>query len=229
MKHTRLFVVCLLALALALTCAAFATAEEYAVVRGGGLNLRQTPSLSARVLGQYGTGTWVLVKANENGWSTVEVGGKSGYMMSKYLSTSPATQTLYVRTNTGIGLNLRQAPSTTGAVITSFKPGTAVSVLQRGSVWHKVQVGEQSGYMSAKYLVSALPQYTKPVAPFIATLNNINGGSVVNFRAYPGMKTKVLSQLPVGTAVTVLETGVNWSKVEVGDTTGYVSTYFLVY
>ena len=56
---------------------------------------------------------------------------------------------------------------------------------------------------------------------------NINGGSVVNFRLYPGMKTKVLKTLPVGTQVTVLEMGENWSLVEIDGQQGYVSTYFL--
>ena len=58
-------------------------------------------------------------------------------------------------------------------------------------------------------------------------LININGGKVVNFRQYPGMKTKVLKTLAVGTKVTVLETGENWSKVQVDGQQGYVSTYFL--
>ena len=65
--------------------------------------------------------------------------------------------------------------------------------------------------------------------PFTATLKNINGGSVVNFRLYPGMKTKVLKVVPVGTKVTVLEMGENWSKVELDGQRGYVSTYFLKY
>ena len=41
------------------------------------------------------------------------------------------------------------------------------------------------------------------------------------------MKTKIIDQLAVGTQVTVLETGVNWSLVEYNGVKGYVSTYFL--
>lgn len=207
-----------------------AWAETYATVRGGGLNLRQTASLDAKVLGQYPTGTWITVLEAGETWSKVRVGGKTGYMMSKYLVSGAAGATMYVRTNTGIGLNLRTAPSTKGQIITSFKPGTAVKVLNKGSGWYYVCVDGKLGYMSSQFLAAQNVSYTKPVAsPFEATLNNINGGKIVNFRLYPGMNTKIIRTYPVGTKVKVLEMGENWSKVEIAGEQGYVSTYFLKY
>ena len=205
-------------------------ANEYATVKGGGLNLRQTPSLEAKVLGQYWTGTWVEVLEKGDTWHKVKVGGQTGYMMAKYLNMGASGSTMYVRTNTGIGLNLRKAPNTASPIITSFPIGTAVTVVQKGSTWHKVKVGNLTGYMSAKYLSAEKnPEYTKPVKPFEAVLRNINGGKIVNFRLYPGMNTKILKALPVGTVVTVTESGENWSKVMLKDgSVGYVSTYFLV-
>lgn len=214
---------------LMLLTASPALADTYATVRGGGLNLRQTASLDAKVLGQYPTGTWITIHEQGDTWCKVSVDGKTGYMMTKYLSTAQASNTMYVRTNTGIGLNLRTAPSTKSAIITSFKPGTAVTVLKKGNGWYYVSVNGQEGYMSSKYLAAQNVSYTKPVDPFTATLKNINGGSIVNFRLYPGMKTKVLATYPVGTQVKVLEMGENWSLVEIDGKQGYVSTYFLKY
>ena len=231
MKHNKRIPTLLLSAALAAAPFAGAFAAEYATVKGGGLNLRQTASLEAKVLGQYPTGTWIEIVEKGDEWSKVKVDGKDGFMMSKYLTSAANTSTMYVRTNTGIGLNLRKGPSTSSDIITSYPIGTAVQVLKKGNGWYQVQVGENTGYMSSKYLsASKAPQYTKPVAqPYTATLKNINGGSIVNFRLYPGMKTKVLDTLKVGTKVTVLEEGVNWSKVQLEDgRTGYVSTYFLV-
>ena len=95
-----------LAGALCLTAHAAAMASEFATVKGGGLNLRQKASLEAKVLGQYGTGTWIEVVKKGETWSQVKVNCKEGYMMTKYLSFGAAGSTLYVRTNTGIGLNL---------------------------------------------------------------------------------------------------------------------------
>ena len=150
-------------------------------------------------------------------------------MMNKYLNENAGGATMYVRTNTGIGLNLRTKPGMDGAIITSFKPGTAVTVLKKGNGWHHVSVNGQEGYMSSKFLAAQKVTYTKPVNPFTAKLNNINGGSIVNFRLYPGMNTKVIRTYPVGTEVKVLEMGENWSLVEFDGQQGYVSTYFLKY
>ena len=206
-----------------------AFASEYATVKGGGLNLRETASLQAKVLGQDWTGTWIEVTEKGEEWSKVKVAGKEGYMMTKYLNFGGSDTTLYVRTNTGIGLNLREAPSMDAAIITSFPIDTAVSVIQKGSAWHKVKVGDQEGYMSARYLAAKkAPAYTKPLeTPVNATMKNINGGKVVNFRQYPGMKTKIIKAYPVGTVVKVLEKGELWCKVEIDGQQGYVSTYML--
>ena len=220
-----------LAGALCLAAPGAALASEYATVKGGGLNLRQTASLDAKVLGQYGTGTWIEVLSKGDTWSKVKVSGNEGYMMTKYLNFGECGTTLYVRTNTGIGLNLRQGPSTASKIITSFPVNTAVTVLQAGSEWHKVRVGGLTGYMSAKYLsankAAVCPAPASPATAVKATLKNINGGCVVNFREKPGMKTKVIKAYPVGTVVTVLEKGENWCKVEINGVQGYVSTYML--
>ncbi len=231
MKMQKKMAALALAAAMATTPLMGAIAGEYATVKGGGLNLRETASLEAKVLGQYPTGTWIEIVENQGEWSKVKVNGKGGFMMSKYLTTAHAGTTMYVRTNTGIGLNLREGPGTDSKIITSYPIGTAVNVLKKGNGWYKVQVGGDVGYMSSKYLsAQKAPSYTTPVkSPYVAKLKNINGGSIVNFRLYPGMKTKVLDTLKVGTQVTVLEEGVNWSKVQLSDgRTGYVSTYFLV-
>lgn len=226
-RYARILAAALCAILLAASIPALA--ESYATVKGGLLNLRESASVNAKSLAQYPTGTWITVLEAGDTWSKVSVGGKTGYMMSKFLSTGTAGSTMYVRTNTGIGLNLRAAPGTNGAIITSFKPGTAVKVIKKGSGWYQVEVNGQTGYMSSKFLAGATQSYTKPVTHFEATLKNINGGSVVNFRLYPGMKTKIIGVYPVGTKVTVLEMGENWSKVDIGGTEGYVSTYFLKY
>ena len=226
-KYAR--TLCIALCAVMLLSAAPALAETYATVRGGGLNLRQTASLDARVLGQYPTGTWITVLEPGDTWSKVTVNGKTGYMMSQYLSSAENTAVMYVQTNTGIGLNLRKGPSEKSEIITSYKPGTAVQVLKKGNGWYYVCVSGQKGYMSSRFLVAQKASYTKPVTAFTATLKNINGGKIVNFRLYPGMNTKIIRTVPVGTQVTVLEMGENWSKVEINGEQGYVSTYFLKY
>ena len=153
MQKTPLYKRCLpaLALILALMLPLVSLAEVSKVVKGGALNMRAEPSLSAQVLRQYPTGTWMTVLEDMGEWSKVRVNGLEGYVMSKYLSDTSSDSTLYVRTNTGRGLNLRDLPSLEGNIITSFKPGTAVTVLLRGNGWYKVQQGDVVGYVCASF------------------------------------------------------------------------------
>ncbi len=210
---------------LVLLSGAAARAETYATVRGGGLNLRQTASLDAKVLGQYPTGTWITVLDQKDGWSHVTVNGKTGYMMSKYLSSGNPCDVMYVRTNTGIGLNLRAAPGMDGKIITSFRPGTPVTVLERGSGWYLVSAAGLRGYVSSRFL-SAAPA-GQPAASASVRLFNPNGNSIVNFRVSPSLSGKLICAYPVGTEVKVLEKQQDWCRVEINGQQGYVSAYFL--
>ena len=115
---------------------ALSLAEDYLVVKGGLLNLRQEASTSSKVLGQYPTGTWMAVASSVDGWSQVTVNGKTGFVMSKYLSAAEGSTDAYIRTNGG-NLQLRTLPSFTGDVIASYANGSKVTVLVKGINWSR--------------------------------------------------------------------------------------------
>ena len=80
MQKTPLYKRCLpaLALLLALMLPLVSLAEVSKVVKGGALNMRAEPSLSAQVLRQYPTGTWMTVLEDMGEWSKVRVNGLEG-------------------------------------------------------------------------------------------------------------------------------------------------------
>ena len=122
---------------LALSGMAMAETTESALVKGGALNLRETASLDAKVLGQYPTGMLVeIIKAGSE-WHRVSVNGKTGYMLAKYLNSADSAISATVRTNTGTGLNLREQPNMNGTIIMAVKNGQSVSVLQKSSPWSR--------------------------------------------------------------------------------------------
>lgn len=284
---------------LSMTGAAMAETTDSALVKGGALNLRETASLEARVLGQYPTGTLVeIIKAGSE-WHQVSVNGKSGYMMAKYLNQAEGSTPATVHTNTGTGLNLREQPGMNGTIIMAVKNGQQVTVLQKSSPWSRVKVGDKEGYVATQYLRFAannttssgttaivsnpkdtqvlnlrrepsldaqvlsyyrngtkvtiletsgkwvkvqvqdgkigymMKQYltiTKDegtLTPFTAKLWNVNGGSYVNFRKSGSLSAAIISRLPVGSEVKVLEHGTDWCKVDVNGTIGYISTWFM--
>lgn len=57
-------------------------------------------------------------------------------------------------------LNVRKAPSTSGAVLGTFKSGEEITVLSITNGWAKVEYGKYIGYVSAKY-IQELPKKVK--------------------------------------------------------------------
>ena len=215
------------AAALLLTTTALAETADSALVRGGALNLRQTPSLSAKVLGQFPTGTLVEIVESGDEWHKVEVNGKSGYMMSRFLSTAETEQKATVRTNTGVGLNLREEPASDGAIITSVRNGGSVTVLQKGKDWCRVSVGGTEGFMSTQYLRFGA-QSTGSAAGKVAVVSNPKSTQVLNLRQTASLDAKVLDYYRNGVKVTILSTANGWHKVQVEDgKIGYMMSKYL--
>ncbi len=209
---------------------ALSLAESYAVVTGGSLNLRQEASLSSKVLAQYPTGTWMTVHSTEGDWSKVTVAGKEGYVMSKYLKDSASDGKLYIRTNTGIGLNLRSAPSLTGDILTSFKPGTEVTVLARGAEWYKVQVGGQTGFMASRYLAKSASTGSAGTTsgyPKTGVVANPGATQVLLLRETASTDARVLGYYGNGVTVKLLGESGNFYKVTVDGKNGYMMKKYI--
>lgn len=232
MQKNRYYKRCLQALTItaALAMPVASLAESHMMVQGGKLNLRKEPSLEAAVLGQYPTGTWMTVHEETGSWSKVTVNGQNGYVMSKYLTEQASPGTMYVRTNTGAGLNLRSEPSEKSSILTSCKPGTAVKVLSRGKDWHKVQIGDRTGYMAARYLVAAAPGGSGSAEggqTRQGTVKNPGANQVLLLRETASIHARVLGNYPNGTAVTITgETG-DFYKVTVAGKKGYMMKKFI--
>lgn len=214
------------AAALALTSTGALAASDSALVKGGALNLRQEPSIASKVLGQFPTGTLVEVSGYHGDWYEVEVGGLSGYMMSRFLSGDLGAISATVRTRTGAGLNLREEPGMDGAILTSVKNGESVTVTQKGSNWSRVSVGGVDGFMATEFLHFGSGSSVATGKKAIVT--NPRDTQVLNLRQQPSLDAKVLHYYRNGAVVTILETGKEWHKVQTADgRIGYMMAQYL--
>lgn len=156
-KWKRIFAAVLCLTLLMASLPAFA-AESYAYITGDAkINLRRSASQGSKVLGSYPQGTKVTVLDDGTTWTKVQVDGKTGYMMSKYLSTAKSSHIMYVRTYTGVKLRLREKATVFSDILGAYSPGTVVVVLDRGSAWTKVRVDGKVGYMGSQYLSATRP------------------------------------------------------------------------
>ena len=203
-----------------------ASYTRYVNTNSRGLNLRSEPN--GDILGSYPRGTAVTVLSSANGWSKVKIGNQTGYMSALWLSSSKpstgngasiGTATVSNPLSTQV-LFLRSEPSTQSAALGYYRNGKSVTLLEKLDGWYKVSVDGQTGYMMAKYL-------SVDSVSSSATVYNPNGGSYVNLRSGASLNSSVLTTVPVGTKIPVLDKGTDWTKTEVNGQTGYISTWFL--
>ena len=152
MKMSRFFI---LALILTLVLAAVgcaASAEEsltrrIGVVSGGSLKLREKPDTNAEIIQNCPKGTQVNIQGVSGGWYYVEVAGRHGYMMAKYVETTREYTHrgwAVAREENGI-VNVFSSPDTASDIVAKCAGGTRFEVTSFQDGW----VGVRSGLLFA--------------------------------------------------------------------------------
>lgn len=204
--------------------------SQYGYVTGGWLRLRSSASFDSSTINSYYTGTAVKILGTSGSWYQVEApDGKTGYMYSSYITFSGGgggTGTAYVTSSNGLGVRLRTGPGTGYSIIGVFSVGTAVTILQSGSTWDKIQIGSSIGYMMSKFLTTS--GGGGGTAYDTATIWSANGYGV-RLRSGPSTSYSIIGVYSVGTVVTVKQHNTTWDYISVGSRSGYMMNEFLHY
>lgn len=209
----------------------------------GGLNQRETPNGTRIAVIPQGATVSVHVKGTD--WSRVSYNGKTGYVMTKFLTfgsvaptetpiPAPEVVTSYARVNTVTGgLNLRETPN--GTRIAVIPQNAVIGVITKGTDWSRVKYGDKVGYVMTKFLANttATPAPTTPPTPSdtvqcygkVTTAN----GKGLNMRTGPGTTYGLLGSIKYGGVVEVYEKGATWSRVKYNGKVGYVMSQYLTF
>lgn len=199
-----------------------ALADRFAVVKGGRLNLRKSPSTSSYSLGKYDTGSWVLAGSESGGWCSVKtMDGKRGYMSAGYLNFGQYSGGATVKYANGGYVNLRSGPSTDAGVVMRVTSGSTFYMQGNYGGWRYGYVYSGGtpvyGYMYETFLDTGTT---------ISTVTTRNGGKV-NVRSGPGSSYASIGKLASGTQVTVLLKGNGWYMISAEGVEGFMSTQYL--
>jgi len=203
---------------------ALALAADFAVVKGGRLNLRQSANSSSKSLGLYNSGSWVQVLfRGQSGFAQVKtMDGKQGYMAESYLNFGASPSGATVRYASGGYVNLRSGPSLDYDVLMRVTSGTTITIMNDSYEWNYVAVPVNGstvyGYMHDSLIDRG--------ATSTATVTTRYGGKV-NVRTGPSSSYKSAGSLATGTRVTVLLRGNGWCQISGGGLTGFMSTSYL--
>lgn len=243
--------------------------------------LRKGPDYSFGNVGKLAKGVKVTVLSHGSKYDYVSSSVGRGYVRNSLLSKKKVTRsksssvnldgsiadsngqtgptdpfTAYVNNPNDRTVNLRRGAGKSYSVITSYRPGTQLTVLEIGPEWCKVRVSVDGkvGYMMSQYISTTRPASpSSPIdpntgepaepgsdgpsvtdnpmpagIPYSATVTSPDG-KPVNVRKGPGLGYSDVTRLSVGTVVTVIEwTSTHWCKIQMDDgRTGYIRTEYL--
>lgn len=198
---------------------------------GKAVRLRSGPSVQYAIIASYAVGTPLTVLSTSGDWCKVRINGRTGYMMKEFISigsTVSGGYTAYVVSGNGKSVVLRSGPSKQNTALASYSVGQQVTVMSYGSTWSQVRINGLDGYMMSEFLSTVKPEgtVTSGSSAYTAYVTSKNGKSV-RLRSGAGKLFPTIASYSVGTQVTVLEHGTEWSRVRIGTNTGYMMTEFL--
>ncbi len=121
-------------------------------------------------------------------------------------------------------LILRNAPSYSGNIVSSYPSGTVVQITGRSGSWYSVIAPDgMTGYMLGNYLKIQGSGITNGSDAWVTSRNGLN----VRLRTGPGTNYSILSSYAPGTKVAIISYGKDWSMIRVGNFTGYMMTRYL--
>ncbi len=131
-------------------------------VNATSLNVRETPSTTANVIGSLSNGTKVMLVARTSSggtdWDRVLFYKTStgqylyGYVARNYINESSLNYYTAVHTAGG-NLNMRSGPSTDSSTILSLSNGTVVPEYSFSGTWSHVLYATKEGYLNALYII----------------------------------------------------------------------------
>ena len=226
------------------------------IMSTGKVNLRSSPSQNAPVIAQYSPATKVHVISKGATWSNVQIDGNTGWMMTKFLTTSEPAPTVvpssggsssssgytaYVVSANKKSVHVRRGNSTNYAVLFNVPYGAPVTVLKHNTKWDYIQYNGKKGYIQNSFL-----QLSKPAdATDIPTIDpSSSGRQSTGFTQYPATviindlnfhkqkgdwssNVDGVGRLQYGYQVTVLAIEGGWAKVDYNGYTGWVHKQYI--
>lgn len=146
------------------------------------------------------------------------------------VTTAAGQAEAYGYTNLGVAqadgnLNVREAPSTEAEVVGKMPDNAGCEIIETDGEWTKIKSGKVEGYVKSEYLLSGDAALAKAaeVRQTIATVNT----TTLYVREQPNTDCAIVTMMPAGEELEVLENLDGWVKINVDSDEGYVSSEYV--
>lgn len=144
--------------------------------------------------------------------------------------TASGQEEMFGYTNLGIAdvdgnLNVREAPSTEAKLVGKMPNNAGCEILGVEGEWTKIKSGEVEGYVKSEYLLSsdAALLRAEQVKQTIATVTT----TTLYVREQPNTECTIITSMPLGEELEVIEVLDGWVKVNIDSDEGYVSADYV--
>lgn len=203
------------------------------------LNMRTKASTSGSPILTIPKGKEIQYISKSGSWYRVKYGSKTGYVSSSYIkatkvstpaakppTTKPPTTNATSKTyKTTENLNLRSSASTSGKILVTIPKNKTVKYISTSGSWYRVQYGNQTGYVSSKYLSEVKTTPSKPETPVVKKYyyTTVN----LNLRDKASTSGSLLITILPNEKVEYISSHGDWYKVKYDGKTGYVAKKYL--
>lgn len=115
------------------------------------LNVRQTPSASAKHLGTLNVGASVKTLAVLDTWLEIEFNGDTAYVSAQYVDLVYISKGFYAKVTTNV-LNVRSAPNKQAALFGQLALDSQIWVEGTQKNWSQIRFNGNRGYVAGQYL-----------------------------------------------------------------------------
>jgi cell wall-associated NlpC family hydrolase len=143
---------------------------------------------------------------------------------------SEQTYAAYGYTNLGVAevdgnLNVREAPGTDATIVGKMPNHAGCEILGVEGEWTKISSGKVEGYVKSEYLLSGEEAFAKAeeVQQTIATVTT----TTLYVREEPNTDCSIITSMPLGEELEVVELLDGWVKINVDSDEGYVSADYV--
>ena len=144
--------------------------------------------------------------------------------------TAAGQAEMFGYTNLGIAqadgnLNVRKEPGTGAEIIGKMPDNAGCEILEENGDWTKIKSGEVEGYVKSEYLLSGERAVAKAaeVKQTIATVNT----TTLYVRETPDTECAIITSMPEGEELEVVEILDGWIEINVDSDKGYVSSDYV--
>ncbi|HWQ89563.1 MAG TPA: N-acetylmuramoyl-L-alanine amidase [Desulfitobacteriaceae bacterium] len=128
------------------------SAQQGIITAAGGLNLRETPSASGRILLTIPEGTTVDLSSQQDQWYKTTYQGQAGWISANYITVITINKPKQGKITAAGGLNLRETPSLSGNILTMIPADAFIYLAEEQDNWYKTTYQGQTGWVYADYV-----------------------------------------------------------------------------